>query len=530
MYEKVFTSRGFLRISKDIYNEIEKNISKMFEQYDKKTLLESSIIFNHLVSDISNASVDWFRWEDPDEYYTTQIFTEKFKELFFLKYKDEDSTRTKRVYSGILEMDMCLHIDVNNLGLFSEIFGWKNYQHTITELSFFSMLIRPLTDSIPYMVNYYCKGEDKVNCLDSHLVFINLSLMFLFPLANHYYYVISSILDEENEIIITYDDSDNMTYFRVKNLYTGLDPSDMGPVPPLKPFRVPPDYVYNPEELIMPENPSFFSPIEFHTTIDNQFKVFNQYINEINDIPLDIFQNYAKFIIDEVGQSCYKKYNNIENLIEAACTYCKISKEIALKLIQLSSTKEKNAIDSQFIQKPILIDGDEYYLMSYPVPRWSIILLDENAEPKKSYQIQMGFIFEKEVKSLMKKYGLDVLEVKRIKDSKESQYSNREFDVLINYNDKIYDFQCKNYKLNYNPNPSELKLLKRKHNEVLRRVIAGLEDENEKIEVLEKKYKKEIEFYIISRFPILTKNPRVITYNKLEEWLKNFTGNEKGYC
>jgi len=416
---------------------------------------------------------------------------------------------------------------INYFGLFPEFFGKRNYRSSIVELYVFCSFIRPLTDAIPFMVNHYANGENKEDFENSSLALINLCTMYLFNLTNLHYNVISSILDEENEVILTYEGKD-IVYVQIKNQYTGLESSDLGEIPPMKPLRIPSRHLYDPEKLgpHSPENPSFFSVEEFLIMIDRQFEVFSEYISDIQGLSLELIKKYSRFIIEEVGDDPYKKFNN-ELFIKKIQDCCNASKTEAMQLQKLSCSNGSDALHSLFIEKPILSLNSELYLMPYAVPKWGILLLEEYAELNKSYLIQMGFIFENEIKNLMTQYGLHVIDVKRIKDKADSKYKNREFDVIVEFNEKIYDFQCKNYKFNYNPSPEEISTLKCNHNTVLRRVLAGLYNEEEKRELLEAKYQKEVVFYAISRFPIITKEEKIIIFKDLEKWLGKFTGNKK---
>ena len=110
MHQKVFSASDFIKISNSMYTGIDTNITLALEKYNKENLLENAIILNHIVSDISNSSLDWGKWRDPDEYYTLPVYSHDFFNLFFEKFQNVNSKRVKRVYDGILLIDYSLRL------------------------------------------------------------------------------------------------------------------------------------------------------------------------------------------------------------------------------------------------------------------------------------------------------------------------------------------------------------------------------------------------------------------------------------
>jgi len=429
------------------------------------------------------------------------------------------------IYSGIQTLDTSLDVEVNMMGVLSEYFGLNKYNHTLPELATFAWHIRPYTDLAPYIINYYSEGSDRLGDREYQIVMINLCLMFLSPYSYLYSCKISSILDKDNEITITYNDGKAIDVY-IKNFYTPFERSQIG-FPFLKPFRTPPSSLFNPKETRIPNHPTFFSISEFDDILNGQLNHYSEFISDIYGLDPNIIIAYAKFIVKTVGNNPYKRYSSKKKLIAEVCDDMGIEKDISEKLVCLSSTKDVDLFDALFLYKPVLISEDSIHLRPYIVPHWVLNLFENIAEKNKSYQIQMGYKFEEEVRHTIISYGLKVLNTKRLTDKTDSSYSNREFDVLVDFDDKILDFQCKNYKFNYNPKPSEIQELKQKHDIIVKRIMKGLSEEEGKKEVLEMEYGKEVEFLAISRFPILQRHPGVISFNDFEEWIKRRTGRKK---
>jgi hypothetical protein len=128
---------------------------------------------------------------------------------------------------------------------------------------------------------------------------------------------------------------------------------------------------------------------------------------------------------------------------------------------------------------------------------------------KKRFQIRSGFIFEEAVKEKIKNMGFCVQDFKRI--------NRKEFDVVTIKNGVIYNFQCKNNWIEFTKIESDKKKFVR-YNKSLERYYkrALVKEEKRENMLLEKLNISEIKHYVVTRFPVITKNHRIIPFNNIE--------------
>ncbi len=129
---------------------------------------------------------------------------------------------------------------------------------------------------------------------------------------------------------------------------------------------------------------------------------------------------------------------------------------------------------------------------------------------RKRFQIHAGFIFEDKVAADLASYGFTVTGVTRI--------NRQEFDVVTILGDVIHNFQCKNNWIDLGKLESDRRLLARYNRRLDRYYRTALSKEEGREDLLIGKLGvARIEHHVISRFPAITGNPRIINYNRLPE-------------
>lgn len=157
---------------------------------------------------------------------------------------------------------------------------------------------------------------------------------------------------------------------------------------------------------------------------------------------------------------------------------------------------------------------DVYYSTVLFYQRYMVNMEQRLLEKKKKFQVDSGFAFEKTIKAVLSEYGYTVMDcVKRI--------MRKEFDVVCVKDDCIYNFQCKN---NFVSVSEQGKNWFKDTCNAIRRLNRyyekALEKEDKREYLLKDKLKKDtVKSYVLSRYPVITRNPRVINYNQLVEWL-----------
>lgn len=162
-----------------------------------------------------------------------------------------------------------------------------------------------------------------------------------------------------------------------------------------------------------------------------------------------------------------------------------------------------------FIKKSQIYYANYFFLMRY-YTNTVVDYLYKN----KTYQIDSGFLFEKKVKELVEKHGYTYQDTcKRI--------DHKEFDVVCVKGDCIFNFQCKNNYFNASSIDSNMvNVTSRYHKRLGKYYEKSLKKEVDREHLLKEKLGlSKIEHYIISRYPVICNNDRVIPFNRLEDWL-----------
>lgn len=127
------------------------------------------------------------------------------------------------------------------------------------------------------------------------------------------------------------------------------------------------------------------------------------------------------------------------------------------------------------------------------------------------YQIRSGFIFEGQVKSALAKQGFCVTEIKRI--------NRKEFDVVTVMDGTIYNIQCKNNLVDLGSLKTNPRLFARYNRQLDRNYAKALLKEEKREHLLQEKLGlSAIKHFVLSRFPVATKNPRVLAFNQIDEF------------
>lgn len=154
-----------------------------------------------------------------------------------------------------------------------------------------------------------------------------------------------------------------------------------------------------------------------------------------------------------------------------------------------------------------------FYSTYFMILRYYTNCVMKMLRKRRKYQIEAGFVFEEQVKSVVRKYGFDVqTDCKRIE--------RKEFDVVCVKDDTIYNFQCKNNYINVSTIGLKETTATCKRNKQLNSYYkAELRKEEGRELLLKQKLNiNRVKHYVISRYPVISDNEQVIPFNRLEEW------------
>lgn len=162
---------------------------------------------------------------------------------------------------------------------------------------------------------------------------------------------------------------------------------------------------------------------------------------------------------------------------------------------------------------PLVLVGDTYLstvtLLSRFVYSWRARVLDR----KKRFQIRAGFIFEDQVKLALEEQGFVIQDIVRI--------NRQEFDVVTTRNSVIWNVQCKNNFVNLESVDSDALAFSRYNRGLVRSYERALVKEHSRENLLKGRLLiDDIEHMIVSRFPVVTDNPRIVVFSRITDFVR----------
>lgn len=230
---------------------------------------------------------------------------------------------------------------------------------------------------------------------------------------------------------------------------------------------------------------------------------------------------FDKYGLNELEE--YKEMVNMAHELKAFLhdDYAFIIPQESFRLLQdkyphLYLTCDSDNFEDMLNARPAFFQFDDMFYSSVLFyQRFMVNREQRMLEKKKKFQIDSGFVFEKKIKNMLVNFGYDVKEgTKRIK--------RKEFDVVCVKEDGcVYNFQCKNNYLTISQQGkdwsdytcSAIRKLNRYYEYALQK-----EDKRDYL-LKDKLGLNMVKSYVISRFPVITRNPRIINFNQLEAWL-----------
>lgn len=160
---------------------------------------------------------------------------------------------------------------------------------------------------------------------------------------------------------------------------------------------------------------------------------------------------------------------------------------------------------------PMILVGGMYRstvtLLSRFIYHWRAVCLDQ----RKRYQIRSGFIFEKAVAQALEAQSFAVQNITRI--------NRHEFDVVTLRDGTIWNVQCKNNFLDLDRLEAEPDRFAKYNYRLVRSYERALDKERRREEVLKNTLAAaEIEHAVVSRFPVVTDNIRIVPYSRIDDF------------
>lgn len=155
-----------------------------------------------------------------------------------------------------------------------------------------------------------------------------------------------------------------------------------------------------------------------------------------------------------------------------------------------------------------------YYSTVVLLSRFVYRTLSQSLMKNRTFQIHSGFIFEDKVSKILENKGFMPTNITRI--------NHKEFDLITIKDNKVYNFQCKNNFIDISRVSFDYKKIGRFNKRLCRYYEKAFDKEvkREKL-ITDKTGIEEIEHHVVSRFPVINRNKRIINFIDLEKWKPN---------
>jgi hypothetical protein len=200
--------------------------------------------------------------------------------------------------------------------------------------------------------------------------------------------------------------------------------------------------------------------------------------------------------------------------------YIEIGKQKLRAILRMQSSLDPDELERLLVNipsdyvsstntyEPFIDMGDAVVSNVNLLSRFLYAFKNVHLHSRRRFQIHAGFIFEDMVKRDLSGMGFQVTDIKRI--------NRKEFDVVATHGGVIYNFQCKNNWIDLSKVEAERALYVRYNRTLTNYYRRALAKETNREHLLKDELDlSRVEHYVISRFPVITADARIINYNQI---------------
>ncbi len=470
-------------------------------QYEPTCLFENWKKLIRCIDEIINLPLEIKASANKHLFETTNISTKTntslahFKQVFQNVAKEFDSNVAER-FKSLTLMSTAINSAFKSNGVFEKQGESLTLTNTKNSIEYFQSRRLYFVTTL-FLIPKIAKGTKETTFMDLLNLFLYTMDSCLTGITKAYYYLL--INNSLDDFEVYFDGSQGIGNFNFTQLETFfLNPQRLSLLDQME-FR---RDIISVNGILGKSNSKIFSFSEVADTMTLMQCAFKKYkIENLNvflklnlffcEIGAKIIDDYEIIIEEEEFILLQSKYQELE-LFEASNDYFKILNCIS----------------------PFQKLGNKYYSTVVLLSRYAYNLLSNALMKNRSFQINSGFVFEDIIRDILKKNGFEDMKIKRI--------NRREFDVVTVKNQKIYNFQCKNNYYDIAQVNYDYGLISRLNKRLCKYYEKAIEKERKRENLLIKKIGlSDIEHFVISRFPVITRNERIINYNQIHDWIEN---------
>lgn len=217
------------------------------------------------------------------------------------------------------------------------------------------------------------------------------------------------------------------------------------------------------------------------------------------------FSLFAGFVENAASQAADDYHVKLsKQQFDALTSAAQLTAAQAARLVHVSPS---HAVNVNAIA-PFVMVGRTCYSTVTLLSRFLYYWVGIALKPNRRFQIRAGFIFEAAVKEKLSEFGYTVLETKRIEQ--------QEFDVLAMRDGVLFNLQCKNNLMDIGAIESNPKRFGQVNKRLAAYYDRALAKEDGRVGLLQQHLGcSQVQNLLVSRFPVITNNPRVMGFNGL---------------
>jgi hypothetical protein len=415
-----------------------------------------------------------------------------FKEVFdILEMKFENNVAER--FKQIALMSSAINLSFQSHNIFNKQGGGLNLSTTLKSIEYFqsrrAYYITTLT-----LIPQIAKGTKKVDYLDT-LNFLQYTMdSCLVGITTSYYNLLL------NQCLTDYEMDSDGTIAKGNFDYNHLEGFFMEPerLSLIDQMELRPDRVVQ-KQMLSKSDKKVFSFSEVANAMSLFEGAFNTYKIENN-----VEFKELNLLFCDIGVYIKEDFNIVidEN------DFSKIASKYKSLTLSTQTTDYFTALNSF---APFQKLGANYYSTVVLLTKLVCRTLSLSLLGNKTFQIHSGFVFEDKVSKILEEHGFAPTNITRI--------NHKEFDLITIKKDKVYNFQCKNNFIDISRVNHDYKTIGRYNRQLCRYYEKALvkEEKRENL-VINQTGIKDIEHFVISRYPVITRNTNIINFTDLEKW------------
>lgn len=421
---------------------------------------------------------------------------EPFRDILTLLETNFDKEVAQR-FLHLTIMSSAIHGTYTKQGVYSKIGSDHNLASVGNAINFYQAR-RAYFVATFFLLPFICKGNRKIPYLDTLNQFAYLLESCMINITNSYYHLVKNeslpdyeVTSDGNMLTGNYNEYEHLEMFFLEPERLSLiDQIElrMDGLPELHLKVLPPDKVFS------------------YAEIDNALSIYAAAFKKYKIGELEEFRQLS-FLTEQLRKYCTDDY---QIRIPEAEFYMVTAYLVNIKPYLVVEGEDYFAALNSFAAFSS-VEGEVYstvVLMTRLISRTIATSMLRN----RTFQINSGFVFEDRISEILASHGFKLTGITRI--------NKKEFDVITVKDEVIYNFQCKNNFLDITGVSRNYKKMGRLNRSLVRYYEQALVKEEKREDLIKQKLcLSEIKHFVISRYPVMTRNSRIINFASLESWL-----------